>query len=188
MNTSPLHRTTRPRRRLTALLAGALALSGAASLALAAPASAAAWEDDLVVRDTYYVPAQDRYVEARCRVDVSKIAAKNLPGHVTVKGKVRCNHKLLAGGEVGFSLGSHDGTAGYYWADLRRIRTGSNPDKNATFSERVYVGPYDYVAVGGSGTWAVRDLELDVEVRTVDRSRTWLYDWRTRTVETFRAY
>lgn len=31
------------------------------SVGLAAPASAAAWEDDLVVRDTYYVPTQDRY-------------------------------------------------------------------------------------------------------------------------------
>jgi hypothetical protein len=34
---------------------------------------------------------------ARCRVDVDPIAPKNLPGYMTVNGKVRCNHRLLAG-------------------------------------------------------------------------------------------
>ena len=188
MNANRKARTTRLGHRIVALLAGALALGTAASVGLAAPASAAAWEDDLVVRESYYVPSQDRYVEARCRVDVYAIGAKNLPGHVTVKGKVRCNHKLLAGGEVGFALGSHDGTVGFYYADLRRIRTGSNPDKNATFSERVYLDPFDYSYGGGSGTWAVRSLELDVMIRTIDHSQWFLWDYGTRTVETFRAY
>lgn len=71
---------------------------------------------------------------------------------------------------------------------MRRIRTGSNPDKNATFSERVYIDPFSYDYAGGSGTWAVRDLELDADIRTIDRDRWWMYDWATRTVETFRAY
>ncbi|WP_369372274.1 hypothetical protein AB1046_02775 [Promicromonospora sp. Populi] len=180
--------TTRTGRRAAALLAGALALGTALSVGLAAPASAAAWEDDLVVRDTYYVPTQDRYVEARCRVDVYAIAAKNLPGYVTVKGKVRCNHKLLVGGAVSFSLGSHDGTPLYTRVDVRRIRTGSDPDKNATFSTRVYVNRYDYAYAGGSGTWAVRDLELDADISTIDQDRWWMYDYAARTVETFRAY
>ena len=173
-------------RHWLAALAGAFSLVGAS--VTAAPASAAAWEDDLVVTDTYYIPAQDRYVQARCRVDVRPIGAKNLPGYVTVKGKVRCNHKLLAGGDVGFSLGSHDGTAGSFHADLRRIRKGSKPDKNATFSERVYIFPSDYARAGGPGTWAVRDLELDVDLRTIDGGRWWLSGSGSRTVETFRAY
>lgn len=174
-------------RHWVAALAGVYSLVIGASLT-AAPASAAAWENDLVVRDTYYVPTQDRYVQVRCRVDVRPVGAKNLPGYVTVKGKVLCNHKLLAGGAVGFSLGSHDGTAGSFHADLRRVRKGSKPDQNATFSERVYIFPSDYSRAGGPGTWAVRDLELDVDIRTIDRGRWWLSGGASRTVETFRAY
>jgi hypothetical protein len=188
MNANREARSTRLGRRVVALLAGALALGTAASVGLAAPASAAEWEDDLVVRDTYFVPAQDRWVEARCRIDVYPLDAKDLPGYVTVKGKVRCNHRLVAGGEVGFSLGSHDGVIGSYYPDMRRIRTGSNPDKSATFSQRIYVNSYDYAFAGGSGTWAVRGLQLDAELRRIDQDRVWLSDWHRRRVEIFRAY
>lgn len=180
--------TTRVRRRAAALLGGTLALGVAISVGLAAPAGAAAWEDDLLARDTYHVPTQDRDVEARCRVDVYPITTKNLPGLVTVKGKVRCNHKLLAGGVVWFRVGSHDGTPINTGADMRRIRTGSNPDTNATFSTQVYIDRNDYTSAGGSGTWAIRDLRLEATVRTIDQGRYWLWGRANRTVETFQAY
>ena len=188
MNVKRKAATARFGRRTAALLAGALALGTAVSVGLAAPASAAAWEDDFVVRDTYYVATQDRDVEARCRVDVYPVAATNLPGLVTVKGKVRCNHRLLAGGMVWFRMGSHDGTVIGTGADMRRIRTGSDPDKNATFSTQVYVDSSEYADAGGSGTWAVRDLGLEAYVRTVDQGRLLLIDSANGSVETFRAY
>ncbi|PUB21477.1 hypothetical protein C8K30_11420 [Promicromonospora sp. AC04] len=176
------------RPRALRLLAGMLALGAAATVMAAAPASAATWEDDLVVRDSYVNFYTGELVEARCRVDVYPIAAKNLPGYVTVQGKVRCNHRMLAGGGLAFYVGSHGGDAAYVVADLRRIRTGSSPDKNATFSERIYISPADYRNVGGSGTWAVRGLDLGVSVRTLDNSRLFLWGYGNNTVETFRAY
>ena len=188
MNVNRKAATTRFGRRTAALLAGALALGTAVSVGLAAPASATDWEDDLVVRDNYYVSTQDRYVEARCRVDVYPITAKNLPGLVTVKGKVRCNHRLLAGGVVWFRMGSHDGTTVATGAEMRRIRTGSDPDKNATFSLQVYIDQRQYADAGGSGTWAVRALGLEAYVRTVDQGRWLLIDRASGSVETFRAY
>lgn len=176
------------RPRVLRLLAGMLALGAAATVMAAAPASAATWEDDLVVRESYFNTDTGGYTEARCRVDVYPIAAKDLPGYVTVKGKVRCNHRMLAGGGLAFLVGSHDGDAAFVVADLRRIRTGSSPDKNATFAERVYISPADYRSAGGSGTWAVRGLDLGVTVRTLDGGRLFLWGHDDRTVETFRAY
>jgi hypothetical protein len=149
---------------------------------------AATWEDDLVVRESYVNVNTGGLIEARCRVDVYPIAAKDLPGYVTVKGKVRCNHRMLAGGGLAFYVGSHDGDATFVVADLRRIRSGSSPDKNATFAERVYISPDAYRGAGGSGTWAVRALDLGVTIRTLDSSRLFLWGYDNRTVETFHAY
>ncbi|WP_454855206.1 hypothetical protein [Promicromonospora soli] len=176
------------RSRALRLLAGMVALGAAATVMTATPAAAATWEDDLVVRESYVNLDTGRLVEARCRVDVYPIGAKDLPGYVTVKGKVRCNHRMLAGGGLAFFVGSHDGNAAFVVADLRRIRTGSSPDKNATFSKRVYISPAAYRGAGGSGTWAVRGLDLGVTIRTLDRSRLFLWGYNDRSVERFRAY
>jgi hypothetical protein len=188
MNTNRKARTTWPGRRAVALLAAVVALGAATTTGLAAPAGAAAWEEDLLVREYYYVSAPERYVLSQCRVDAYPIPAKNLPGYMTVDGKVRCNHRLLAGGLVWFSLGSHGGTARSGVAELHRIRTGSKPDQYATFSTRVYIGQIDYRSVGGPGTWAVRDLELDAEIRNLNGNRLWMRGEVSGTVETFRAY
>ncbi len=174
--------------RAAGMLAAMLALGAAVTVVTAAPASAAAWEDDLVVSQSYLNNNTGGNTVARCRVDVYPIAAKNLPGYMTVKGKVRCNHKMLAGGSVAFLLGSHGGDVKFVTADLRRIRTGSTPDVNATFSERVYISPAAYREAGSSGTWAVSSLDLAVTVRTLDADREFLYDYTDNTVERFRAY
>ena len=174
--------------RAAGTLAAMLALGAAVTVVTAAPASAAAWEDDLVVRETYLNDNTDAYTEARCRVDVYPIASKNLPGYMTVTGKVRCNHRLLAGGEVRFLVGSHGGNTKYVVADMRRIRTGSSPDKNATFSERFYVSQGAYDEAGGSGVWAVSSLDLEVMARTLDSDEVHVFDYTDDTVETFRAY
>ena len=68
------------------------------------------------------------------------------------------------------------------------IRSGSSPDKSATFAERVYISPDAYRGAGGSGTWAVRALDLGVTIRTLDSSRLFLWGYDTKAVETFRAY
>jgi hypothetical protein len=161
---------------------------GASVAVTAAPAGAATWEDDLVVASSYFNEDTEELTEARCRVDVYPVGDKNLPGYMTVEGKVRCNHKLLAGGEVWLTLGSHDGDAAYVTADLRRIRTGSSPDKNATFKERVNITAGDYRYAGGSGTWAVRDVALFADVRALDGQSWFMFDQRIGTVERFRAY
>lgn len=155
---------------------------------IAAPAGAATWEDDLVVATSYFDEDAELVTEARCRVDVYPVGDKNLPGYMTVEGKVRCNHRLLAGGEVWLVLGSHDGDVVDVTADLRRIRTGSSPDRNATFKERVYVSPADYRGAGGSGTWAVRNPALSVDVRRRDGNEMYLFGERFETVERFQVY
>jgi hypothetical protein len=174
--------------RAAALVAGVLALGAAITVLTAAPAGAAAWEDDLVVRETYLDDNTNEYTEARCRVDVYPIASKNLPGYMTVQGKVRCNHRLLAGGEVRVLVGSHGGNVKYVVADLRRIRTGGSPDKSATFSERFYISPAAYREAGGSGVWAVSSLDLEVMARTLDNDRVRIFDYTDESVERFEAY
>jgi hypothetical protein len=173
--------------RAAAALVGVLAL-GASVAVTAAPAGAATWEDDLVVTTSYFDEDAEELTEARCRVDVYPVGDKNLPGYVTVEGKVRCNHRLFAGGEVWLVLGSHDGDVVDVTADLRRIRTGSSPDRNATFKERVYVSPADYREAGGSGTWAVRNPALSVDVHRRDGNEMYLFGERFGTVERFQAY
>ena len=173
--------------RAAAALVGLLAL-GASVTMTAAPAAAATWEDDLLVVSSYFNEDTEDLTEARCRVDVYPVGDKNLPGYMTVEGKVRCNHRLLAGGEVWLILGSHDGDVEYVTADLRRIRTGSSPDKNATFKERVNISAADYRDAGGSGTWAVRDPALVADVRTLDGYSWFMFGEHSGSVERFRAY
>lgn len=173
--------------RAAAALVGVLALGAGVTMS-AAPAGAATWENDLVVASSYFNEDTGDLTEARCRVDVYPVGDKNLPGYMTVEGKVRCNHRLLAGGEVWLILGSHDGDVEYVTADLRRIRTGSSPDKNATFKKRVYISTAQYRDAGGAGAWAVRDPALFTDVRTLDGNSWLMFGERRGTVERFRAY
>jgi hypothetical protein len=52
----------------------------------------------------------------------------------------------------------------------------------------VYIDSDQYADAGGSGTWAVRDLGIEANVRTVDQGRLLLTDRASGSVETFRAY